>query len=165
MAIAIFPGSFDPLTNGHVEVVEKAADLFDQVYVVIMTNTHKKYLFSADERASLARDALKKLPNVCVLKKPSSLTVNVARELGAKAIVRGVRNTEDFLYEQQIAGLNERLAPDIHTVLIFTKPDSSFVASSMIKEVARFHGDISQFLPSKAAKALIKKMAAKHEKK
>lgn len=165
MTIAIFPGSFDPITKGHVEVVAKAADLFDRVYVVIMTNTHKKYLFSADQRVSLAQDALKKLKNVQVLKKPNSLTVNVARELGAKAIVRGVRNTEDFLYEQQIAGLNERLAPEIHTVLIFTKPDSSFIASSMIKEVARFGGDVSQFLPSKAAKALTEKMAVKHEKK
>lgn len=165
MTVAIFPGSFDPLTKGHVEVVKKAADLFDRVYLVIMTNTHKKYLFSADERVNLAQDALKKLKNVEVLKKPDSLTVNVARELGAKAIVRGVRNTEDFLYEQQIAGLNERLAPEIHTVLIFTKPDSSFIASSMIKEVASFGGDVSQFLPAKAAKALTEKMAVRHEKK
>lgn len=165
MTKAIFPGSFDPLTNGHVDVVRKAASMFDQVYVVVMTNTHKKYLFSATQRARLAQAALQKISNVQVLIRPNSLTVDVARRLGAKAIIRGVRNTEDFLYEQQIAGLNERLAPDIHTILIFTNPRNSFIASSMIKEVARFHGDISQFLPTEAAAALVKKMTGKHEEK
>ncbi len=158
MTKAIFPGSFDPITNGHLDVVKKAASMFDEVYLVIMTNTHKKYLFSASKRARLASIAVQKIANVKVIARPNSLTVDVAHELGAKAIVRGVRNTQDFLYEQQIAGLNERINNEVHTVLIFTAPENSFVASSMIKEVAKFGGQVEQFLPHDAAVALEKKM-------
>lgn len=103
MAIAIFPGSFDPITNGHIDIIKQAASVFEKIYVVIMTNTHKKYLFSADERKIIAQDAVKNIKNVTVIEKPDSLTVDVARELNAQAIVRGVRNSQDFLYEQQIA--------------------------------------------------------------
>lgn len=152
MVTALFPGSYDPITNGHVSVAKKAAEIFDKVYVVVMTNTSKNYMFSASERADFARDALKNIPNVEVLKRPEELTVKVAHELGASAIVRGVRNSDDFRYEQQIAGINEKIAPDIHTVLLFTDPEQSFVASSMIKEAAKFGGDISEFLPDLAKK-------------
>lgn len=97
------------------------------------------------------------------MKRPEELTVKVAHELGASAIVRGVRNSDDFRYEQQIAGINEKIAPDIHTVLLFTDPEQSFVASSMIKEAAKFGGDISEFLPDLAKKALTQKMRSSHE--
>lgn len=158
MSIAIFPGSFDPITNGHVDIVRKAAVMFEKIYVVIMTNTHKNYLFQTSERADFVKDSLKEFDNVEILVRPSQLTVNVAKELNAKAIIRGVRNTSDFLYEQQISGINEHLNSNIHTVLLFTNPENSFVASSMIKEVAKFNGDITQFLPKKAAEALTIKM-------
>ncbi|MCH3996578.1 MAG: pantetheine-phosphate adenylyltransferase [Lactobacillus amylovorus] len=158
MTVALFPGSFDPITNGHVETAKKAAQIFDKVYVVAMTNTSKHYLFTAKERADFIRDALKDIPNVEVLDKPDMLTVNLAHELHARAIVRGVRNSADFRYEQEIAGINKRLAPDINTVLLFSSPENSFVASSMIKELARFDEDVHQFLPEKAAKALRKKL-------
>ena len=158
MTVALFPGSFDPITNGHVETAKKAAQIFDKVYVVAMTNTSKHYLFTAKERADFIRDALKDIPNIEVLDKPDMLTVNLAHELHARAIVRGVRNSADFRYEQEIAGINKRLAPDIHTVLLFSSPENSFVASSMIKELARFDEDVHQFLPEKAAKALRKKL-------
>ena len=158
MTVALFPGSFDPITNGHVETVKKAAQIFDKVYVVAMTNTSKHYLFTAKERADFIRDALKDIPNIEVLDKPDMLTVNLAHELHARAIVRGVRNSADFRYEQEIAGINKRLAPDINTVLLFSSPENSFVASSMIKELARFDEDVHQFLPEKAAKALRKKL-------
>ena len=138
MTVALFPGSFDPITNGHVETAKKAAQIFDKVYVVAMTNTSKHYLFTAKERADFIRDALKDIPNIEVLDKPDMLTVNLAHELHARAIVRGVRNSADFRYEQEIAGINKRLAPDINTVLLFSSPENSFVASSMIKELARF---------------------------
>lgn len=161
MTIALFPGSFDPITNGHVETAKKAAQMFDKVFVVAMTNTSKKYLFTAEERAAFAKDALKNISNIEVLEKPEELTVKLAHELKANVIVRGVRNSADFLYEQEIAGINRRLAPDINTVLLFSSPDNSFVASSMIKELARFDEDVSQFLPIKAAKALRKKL--RHE--
>ena len=158
MTVALFPGSFDPITNGHVETAKKAAQIFDKVYVVAMTNTSKHYLFTAKERADFIRDALKDIPNIEVLDKPDMLTVNLAHQLHARAIVRGVRNSADFRYEQEIAGINKRLAPDINTVLLFSSPENSFVASSMIKELARFDEDVHQFLPEKAAKALRKKL-------
>lgn len=158
MTVALFPGSFDPITNGHVETAKKAAQIFDKVYVVAMTNTSKHYLFTAKERADFIRDALKDILNIEVLDKPDMLTVNLAHELHARAIVRGVRNSADFRYEQEIAGINKRLAPDINTVLLFSSPENSFVASSMIKELARFDEDVHQFLPEKAAKALRKKL-------
>ena len=122
MTVALFPGSFDPITNGHVETAKKAAQIFDKVYVVAMTNTSKHYLFTAKERADFIRDALKDIPNIEVLDKPDMLTVNLAHELHARAIVRGVRNSADFRYEQEIAGINKRLAPDINTVLLFSSP-------------------------------------------
>ena len=158
MTIALFPGSFDPITNGHVETAKKAAQIFDKVYVVAMTNTSKHYLFTAEQRADFIRDALKDAPNIEVLEKPDMITVNLAHELHAKAIVRGVRNSADFRYEQEIAGINKRLAPDINTILLFSSPENSFVASSMIKELARFNEDVRQFLPEKAAEALRKKL-------
>lgn len=158
MTVALFPGSFDPITNGHVETAKKAAQIFDKVYVVAMTNTSKHYLFTAKERADFIRDALKDIPNIEVLDKPDMLTVNLAHELHARAIVRGVRNSADFRYEQEIAGINKRLAPDINTVLLFSSSENSFVASSMIKELARFDEDVHQFLPERAAKALRKKL-------
>lgn len=158
MTIALFPGSFDPITNGHVETAKKAAQIFDKVYVVAMTNTSKHYLFTAEQRADFIRDALKDVPNIEVLEKPDMITVNLAHELHAKAIVRGVRNSADFRYEQEIAGINKRLAPDINTILLFSSPENSFVASSMIKELARFNEDVRQFLPEKVAEALRKKL-------
>ena len=150
MTIALFPGSFDPITNGHIETAKKAAEIFEKVYLVAMTNTSKHYLFSPGERADVA--------NIEVLEKPDEITVDLAHELHAKAIVRGVRNSADFRYEQEIAGINKRLAPDINTILLFSSPENSFVASSMIKELAKFDKDVSQFLPEKAAKALRRKL-------
>ena len=158
MTVALFPGSFDPITNGHVETAKKAAQIFDKVYVVAMTNTSKHYLFTAKERADFIRDALKDIPNIEVLDKPDMLTVNLAHELHARAIVRGVRNSADFRYEQEIAGINKRLAPDINTVLLFSSPENSFVASSMIKELASVDEDVHQFLPERTAKALRKNL-------
>lgn len=158
MTKALFPGSFDPVTNGHVGIIKQAAKLFDQVDVLIMTNTAKHCLFSPDERVNLVEDAVSNLANVQVIKRPDQLTVNVARQLGATVIVRGVRNTEDFLYEQQIAAMNKVLAPEIETILLFTQPQESFVASSIVKEVARFEGEVESFLPVAAARELKKKM-------
>ena len=164
MSVAIFPGSFDPITNGHVDIINQAAAIFDKVYVVVMVNTAKKYLFTNKERKDLINDAVKGLKNVQVLLKPDQLTVNVAHDLGANTIVRGVRNTTDFLFEQQIAEMNKKMANDISTVLLFTEPENSFVASSIIKEIAQFNGDFASFLPTNAAQALKEKIGYnKHE--
>ncbi|WEV71548.1 pantetheine-phosphate adenylyltransferase [Lactobacillus sp. ESL0785] len=159
MTIALFPGSFDPITNGHIDVAKQAAALFNKLYVVVMTNTAKKYLFTVDERVAFIQDALKDYPNIQVIKRPNDLTVNVARDLHANAIIRGVRNSSDFLYEQEIAAMNKTMSPEIATVLLFTQPENSFVASSIIKEVAHFGGDINSFLPPMAAKAVRKKLS------
>lgn len=164
MTIAIFPGSFDPITNGHIDIVAKAADMFNQVYVVVMTNTHKNYLFNINERIKFAKSAIKNFHNVKVLKEPDKLTISVAKNLNAQVIIRGVRNNQDFLYEQQIAAINKKLAPNINTVLLFTEPNNSFIASSMIKEVARFGGNITQFLPIEVAKAMKSKIRQSDEK-
>ena len=164
MSVAIFPGSFDPITNGHVDIINQAAAIFDKVYVVVMVNTAKKYLFTNEEREDLINDAVNDLKNVQVLLKPNQLTINVAHDLGANTIVRGVRNTTDFLFEQQIAEMNKKMANDISTVLLFTEPENSFVASSIIKEIAQFNGDFASFLPTKAAQALKEKIGYnKHE--
>ena len=143
---AIFPGSFDPITNGHLDVIKRSAQLFEHVYVVILTNTAKKPLFSAEKRQMLVEDAIKDLSNVTVLLKEADLTVNVASQLGAQVIIRALRNAQDFEFEKNIAEMNKNLAPQIETMLLVTDPKYSFVSSSLIKEVARFKGDVSQLV-------------------
>lgn len=158
MAKAIFPGSFDPLTNGHLETIQTAAKIFDQLYVVIMTNTQKKYLFKEKERVNLAKKALDSISNVKVIGRPVELTIDVARELGANTIVRGLRNDADFNYEREIAQINKTLAPELNTIFLLTGPENSFISSSMIKETAMFGGDISKLVPPVVNRALKEKV-------
>ena len=160
MTTALFPGSFDPITNGHMDTIEQAAKVFDRLLVVVMTNSSKKALFTSDERVDLIKDAVKEhgLANVEVLARPGQLTVDLAKELGAGVLVRGVRNSSDFLYEQQIAQLNRALAPDLPTVLFKAEVANSALASSMLKEIAMFGGELDRFLPKKAARALKEKL-------
>ena len=155
---AVFPGSFDPLTNGHLDLIKRASGLFEEVIVAIATNTAKQPLFSPQEKMTLVNSAIKDLPNVSAVAIPSDLTVNVARKLGVKAIVRGVRNVQDFEYEQGIAAMNKQLAPDLETILLFARPEYTLLSSSLIKEVARFHGDLTKFVPAEVGLALKKKM-------
>ena len=158
MTTALFPGSFDPITNGHMDTIEQAAKVFDRLLVVVMTNSSKKALFTPDERVDLIKDAVKEhgLANVEVLARPGQLTVDLAKDLGA--LVRGVRNSSDFLYEQQIAQLNRDLAPDLPTVLFMAEAANSALASSMLKEIAMFGDELDRFLPKKAARALKEKL-------
>ena len=163
MTKAIFPGSFDPITNGHVEVVEAAATMFEKLYVVIMTNTSKKYLFDEKERLDLARKVFENDENVEVIARPAELTVEVAHELNAGAIVRGLRNTTDFNYERDIAGINKTLDPKLNTVLLFTRPEDSFISSSMIKETVFFGGNVSTLVPKSVAAALKEKLRNRND--
>lgn len=155
--IALFPGSFDPLTNGHVDTIHRATHIFDEVIVAISTNTSKKSLFSGEERIQLAEEVLKDLPGVRVVRHTGGLTVDMARELGAAAMVRGVRNTKDFEYEESIAMMNRTQYPDLETVILFSSEKWRFLSSSLIKEVAMFGGDVSQMVPPVVNEAMVAK--------
>ena len=150
----IFPGTFDPLTNGHLDLIVRASKMFDEVIVLIAENTSKKTLFSFEERKLLIEDEIKALGNVSVIASPHDLTVDAARRLG----VRGVRNAADFEYEKSIASMNRHLAPEIETILLTTDEKYGFVSSSMIKEVAGFGGDLCGLVPEKTALALENKL-------
>lgn len=157
MKKAIFPGSFDPFTNGHLQTVIKAAQIFDQIDIVVLTNTNKHNLFTAEERTKMIHVATQDLSNVQVLNEPAGLTVDVAQKLGANFIVRGLRSVDDFNYEKAIAQLNHRLNPQIETILLISDADHEAISSSMIKEIAKFGGDVRQFVPANVADALERK--------
>ena len=154
---AIFPGSFDPVTNGHLDIIKRSAAIFDEVFVVVLTNTAKKPMFSANERQSFIQKATEKIPNVKVLAKEADLTVNVAQELDAQIIIRSVRNTQDLEFEQNIAAMNKELAPKIETLILLTDPKYAFLSSTLVKEVARFKGELGNLVPLIVQVALSKK--------
>lgn len=154
---AIFPGSFDPVTNGHLDIIKRSAAIFDEVFVVVLTNTAKKPMFSANERQSFIQKATEKIPNVKVLAKEADLTVNVAQELDAQIIIRSVRNTQDLEFEQNIAAMNKELAPKIETLILLTDPKYAFLSSTLVKEVARFKGELGNLVPPIVQTALSKK--------
>ncbi|WP_125703194.1 pantetheine-phosphate adenylyltransferase [Lacticaseibacillus daqingensis] len=159
--IALFPGSFDPFTNGHLDTVTRASRLFDEVVIAAMTNTSKQSLFNAAEKQALIEAAVAPLPNVRVVAQPAMLTVDYARQIGATALIRGVRNTADYNYESGIADMNANLAPAIETVLLFGDKRYRFISSSLIKEVASFGGDVSALVPANVAEALAAKFAGR----
>lgn len=154
---AIFPGSFDPVTNGHLDIIKRSAAIFDEVFVVVLTNIAKKPMFSVNERQSFIQKATEKIPNVKVLSKEADLTVNVAQELEAQVIIRSVRNTQDLEFEQNIATMNKRLAPTIETVILLTDPKYAFLSSTLVKEVARFKGELGNLVPPIVQAALSEK--------
>lgn len=155
--IALFPGSFDPLTMGHLDTIERGAALFDEVFVGIFINTSKKSYFSTEEKVQLVEDALAHLPNVKVISQETELTVKVAERLGAKFLLRGVRNIKDYEYEREIMEMNRHLAPDIETVLLSSKSEYSHISSSLIKEVLLFGGDVKKYLPTNVYEAIRKR--------
>ncbi len=146
MSVALFPGSFDPFHNGHLEVVERAGRLFDEVVVAALRNPQKaEPLFTLPEREEMLREALAHLPNVRIVA-VTTLVVNVANEVGATAIVKGLRAVTDFENELQMAQMNRQLS-GVETLFIPSSSDSSFVASRLLREVARYGGDVSAFVP------------------
>jgi pantetheine-phosphate adenylyltransferase len=158
VTVALVPGSFDPFHNGHLEVVERAARLFDEVVVAILRNPQKaEPLFSLGEREEMLREALVHIPNVRIVS-VSTLVVEVARDVGASAIVKGLRAVSDFENELQMAQMNRQLS-GIETLFIPTSSTSSFVASRLLREVARYGGDVSAFVPKTVAKRLQEKFA------
>jgi pantetheine-phosphate adenylyltransferase len=158
--IALFPGSFDPFTNGHLQTVQRASKLFDEVVIAVMTNVSKQGLFTPAEKEALVVGAIQGIPNVQVMAAPNQLTVQVAEAVGAKFLLRGLRNESDFTYEAGIAQINRTQDASIETVFLYADSDTAFVSSSMIKEVARFGGDVSGLVPANVATALAAKMAS-----
>ncbi|UJF14968.1 pantetheine-phosphate adenylyltransferase [Jeotgalibaca sp. MA1X17-3] len=155
--IALFPGSFDPLTNGHLDTIERATNIFDEVIVAVSTNTTKKSLFNGEERIALAKEVLKDVPGTKVVRHTGGLTVDMAEELHVSAMLRGIRNMKDYEYEESIAMMNRSQNPKIETVILMASEKYRFLSSSLIKEVAMFGGDISEFVPSVVNQAIIKK--------
>ena len=150
MSVALFPGSFDPFHNGHLEVVERASRLFDEVVVAALRNPQKgEPLFSIDERTEMLEESLAHLGSVKIVG-VATLVVNVADEVGASAIVRGLRAVSDFENELQMAQMNRQLS-GVETIFIPTSAPYSFIASRLLREVARFGGDVSSFVPKAVA--------------
>jgi pantetheine-phosphate adenylyltransferase len=157
MVNAVFPGSFDPPTYGHLNVIERASKIFEALHVVIAVNPQKKYLFDAEERFSLMKDLVRDYHNV-ELHLCDSLIVDFTRKLGARVLVRGVRGVTDFSYEFDLSIMNKGLDPGIDTIFIPTDPRFFVIKSSAIKDLAAFDGDVSQMVPDSVAKALKRKL-------
>jgi pantetheine-phosphate adenylyltransferase len=153
MATALCPGSYDPPTNGHVDVIERTARHFDSVLVAIIANPSKSPLFSLEERTSLLADALAHLDNVEIASF-DGLLVDFARERGVSIVVKGLRAVSDFEYELQMAQMNATLAPGLDTMFVTATPAWAFLSSSLVKEVARYGGDVESLVPPGVAKAL-----------
>lgn len=157
MAGALCPGSFDPVTNGHIDVIGRAAAQFDEVVVTVMVNKNKQGMFSIDERIDMLREATSDLPNVRV-ESWYGLLVDFAREQGITAIVKGLRDANDYAYELQMAQMNKKLS-GVDTYFLATNPVYGFLSSSLIKEVATFGGDITGMLPGPVHKRLLDRIA------
>jgi pantetheine-phosphate adenylyltransferase len=154
---AIYPGSFDPVTNGHLDVINRAARIFDHVIVAVANNTSKKALLTIKERVELLKEVTKGIKNVSV-ESFSSLVIEYARKKKINVLIRGLRMTSDFDYEFQIALTNRRLAEDIETVFLMPSEHVSFVSSSLLKEIADLNADISSFVPKAVERKLKKRL-------
>lgn len=146
MRIAIYPGSFDPITNGHLDIINRASKLFDKIYVCVAKNSNKNSFFTVDERLYMVEKSLTNYPNVTVMD-TDKLIVEVAKELHATAIIRGLRAVTDFEYEFQLAAANEQIDKDIEMVFLMASLNKSFISSSTIKEFSSYNIDISHLVP------------------
>ncbi len=157
---AVYPGTFDPLTRGHEDIVRRAAGLFDEVVVAVASNTSKKSFFSLEERVALASAALADCPNVRVTGF-SGLLMQFVREQGARIVVRGLRAVSDFEYEFQLAGMNRKLYPEVETLFLTPGEQYMFISASLVREIALLGGDVSQFVPPLVEDALKQKILSK----
>jgi len=154
---AIYPGTFDPITNGHIDIVTRAAAMFDELILAIASSPSKKPMFSLDERVALAQEATAHLQNVTVVGF-SDLMANFARDQQATILIRGLRAVADFEYEMQLAHMNRHLMPTLESVYLMPSKEWSFISSSLVKEVARHQGDVAHFLPQPVHQALLDKL-------
>lgn len=153
---AIYPGTFDPVTNGHIDLIERASTLFKHVIVAVAMNPGKTPLFDVDERVTLVRHITDKLGNVEVCGF-DSLLVHFAKEKNAHVLLRGLRAVSDFEYEFQLAGMNRKLAPELETLFLMPAEKYTYISSSLVKEVAKLNGDITDFVPNEVKQALQQK--------
>jgi pantetheine-phosphate adenylyltransferase len=158
---AVCPGSFDPVTNGHIDIVSRASSLFDEVTVAVLINKSKKSMFTVDERIAMLTEVCSEFPNVKI-DAFHGLLVDFCRERGIHAIVKGLRAVSDFDYELQMAQMNSSLAP-VETVFVPTSPEYSFLASSLVKEVATFGGDVSTLVPPLVLERLTARLAERRQ--
>lgn len=157
MKIGFYPGSFDPITFGHVDIATRGATLFDKLYVAISVNPNKKTMFTAMERFEMVREVLKDIPNIEVIVS-DKLTVEHCKLLGATHILRGLRAVTDYDYEFQLTNFNRQISNDIDTVFLMTDGKYSFLSSSSVRELAIFKGDVSPFVPPIVKKAILEKV-------
>ena len=160
--IGIYPGTFDPITNGHTDIIGRAARLLDKLIVGVAINPGKEPIFNIDERVELAREEIKHLEKSLSDRIEvipfQSLLIHFAHEVGATAIIRGLRAVSDFDYEFQMASMNAKMAPDIETICLMASDKYQFIASSLVKEIAKLEGDVSQFVSPRISERLIERL-------
>lgn len=153
MRSVVYPGTFDPITNGHCDLIQRASRLFDRVVVGVAADTHKAPTFSIEERVTMVREVVNGIPGVEVVAF-SGLLVTYARSLGVGVIMRGLRAVSDFEFEFQLAGMNRRMAPDIETLFLTPAEQYAYISSSLVREIARLQGDVSTFVTPNVQAAL-----------
>lgn len=163
--LALYPGSFDPVTYGHLDILERATDLFDKVIITIAINSQKDTVFTGDEREALIAECLKEKDwaSRVEIQQFTGLLVDFAKEKNAQTLVRGVRQVSDFEYEFRMALTNRRLAPDVDTVFLMPNEQLTFISASLVKEIAYWDGDLSSFVPQHVADALREKFEEQKE--
>ena len=157
MKIGIYPGSFDPITFGHIDIIERASKMFDKLYVLVSFNNAKNAFFTPEERVEIIKEVIKPNKNVEVISS-NKLTVEVAKELGATALIRGLRAVTDFEYELQMASTNRTLNGEIETIFLMTNTQYSYLSSHLVKEIFALNGNISHFVPKYVEDRLIRKV-------
>ncbi|MEN0643955.1 pantetheine-phosphate adenylyltransferase [Alkalicoccobacillus gibsonii] len=154
MTLAVFPGSFDPITRGHIDIIERASHAFGEVRVLLVHNSKKQTLFTVEERLQLIKESISHLPHVTV-DSYEGLTVQYVKQQGSRAMIRGLRGSSDFDYEMQVASINRQFAPEVETYFLATSAELAFISSTIVKEAAKYKQPLTKLVPEAVEKALI----------